>query len=355
LVTASTLAAATGWPARPRRGPARLLRALTVLGAAFPWLYFLAVRPWHRRWGATDDELLMALPGDELVPEPGYQHTRAVTIQAPAGAVWPWLAQIGQGRGGFYSYDWLENLAGCDIHSADRVHPEWQDVKPGDALAIMRGWGTKLAAVEPGRALVIQGWGTYAVRPIDAHTSRLTARALALRPDVVLMDIKMPRLGGLEATRRIKAALPAATIVMLTVSDDEEDLFEAIKAGAEGYLLKNMSGTEFSQMLAGLARGEPPVSRSLAGKLLHEFGRRIRGEATTHDPAELTQREKDVLQLVVRGATNKDVARRLVIRENTVNFHMKNILGKLHAHTRAEAAVRALQEGLVPPEPEGER
>jgi hypothetical protein len=177
VVTASTAAVATGWAFRPRTGLGRLVRPLAVLGAALPWAYFLALRPWHRRWGATAEEVAMPLPGDELVPDPGYQHTRAVTIHAPAEEVWPWLAQIGQDRGGFYSYDWLENLAGCDIHSANRIHPEWQDIEAGDPLAIVRGWGTKLAAVEPGRALVIVGWGTYAVRPIDANTSRLIARA----------------------------------------------------------------------------------------------------------------------------------------------------------------------------------
>jgi len=177
FVAASTVAVATGSAFRPKTGPSRLLRPLAVLGAAIPWVYFLAIRPWHRRWGATEEEARMPLPGDELVPDPGYENTRAVTIHAPAEEVWPWLAQIGQNRGGFYSYEWLENLAGCDIHNADRIHPEWQDVKAGDPLAIVRDWGTKLAAVEPRRSLVIAGWGTYAIRPIDGRTSRLIARA----------------------------------------------------------------------------------------------------------------------------------------------------------------------------------
>jgi hypothetical protein len=176
-VAASTAAVATGRPFRPRTRPGRLVRPLALLGAAFPWAYFLAIRPWHRRWGATAEEVDMPLPGDELVPEPGYHHTRAVTVGAPAEDVWPWLAQIGQDRGGFYSYAWLENLAGCDIRNADRIHPEWQDVRAGDPLAIVRGWGTTLAAVEPGRSLVIAGWGTYAIRPIDARTCRLIARS----------------------------------------------------------------------------------------------------------------------------------------------------------------------------------
>jgi two-component system NarL family response regulator len=131
------------------------------------------------------------------------------------------------------------------------------------------------------------------------------------------------------------------------VSDDERDLFEAVKAGAEGYLLKNMAGAEFGEMLAGLSNGIPAITRSLAGKLLAEFARQGRSEPVPRDPDELTGREKDVLQLISRGATNREVARRLVISENTVNFHVKNILGKLHAHTRAEAAVRALRDGIV--------
>jgi hypothetical protein len=152
-----------------------------ALGAAFPWLYFLALRPWHRRWGATDEEVRLALPGDERVPAPGYQHTRAVTVHAPAERVWPWLAQLGQGRGGFYSYDRLENLAGCDVHSAESVHPDWQ-LHAGDTLRVMPGYGPRVVAAGPapegpGYALVIEGWGTYAVRQVDARTSRLLARA----------------------------------------------------------------------------------------------------------------------------------------------------------------------------------
>jgi hypothetical protein len=177
FVAASTVALVTGRPARPARGPGRALQALTTLGAAAPWLYGLIIRPWHRRWGATAQEPRMPLPGDELVPDPGYQHTRAVTIRAPAGEVWQWLAQIGQGRGGFYSYDWLENLAGCDLHSADRIHPEWQEVRVGDSVDLLPGWGPRVTTVEPGRALVVEGWGTFAVRAVDDHTSRLIVRA----------------------------------------------------------------------------------------------------------------------------------------------------------------------------------
>jgi len=202
------------------------------------------------------------------------------------------------------------------------------------------------ALVRDGVASLLMAWDMDVVGQASDGIEAVK-QALALRPDLVLMDINMPRLGGLEATRQIKTQLPDTKIVMLTVSDDERDLFEAVKAGAEGYLLKNMAGAEFGQMLAGLSNGIPAVTRSLAGKLLAEFGRQVRQEPAVRKADDLTEREREVLQLIARGSTNREVARALVISENTVNFHVKNILGKLHAHTRAEAAVRALREGLV--------
>ena len=122
----------------------------------------------------------MALPGD---PEnrPWFTTTRAVSIEVPAEQVWPWLAQIGAERGGFYSYDWLENLAGCHLHSAQWVHPEWQDVKAGDPLAMTPEFGTRIEAVEPGRALVIENWGAYVIEPVDETRCRLLARSHADR------------------------------------------------------------------------------------------------------------------------------------------------------------------------------
>jgi hypothetical protein len=109
------------------------------------------------RWGATDDELKVALPGDELVPAADLTATRAVTIRAAADGIWPWIAQLGQGRGGFYSYDFLENLVGCDIHSADRIVPEWQSIDVGDEVGLHPEVGLIVAAVEPGQALVLRG------------------------------------------------------------------------------------------------------------------------------------------------------------------------------------------------------
>ena len=165
----------------PNRFESKALRrtawAVTAAGLVAPWVYGLRVRPALQHWGATDAEHLRDLPGDDLTRDPWFTITRAVTIEAPAEEVWPWLAQIGQDRGGFYSYDWLENLAGCRLQSADRIHPEWQDLQPGDEIMMMPGLGTPVAEVVPGRAIVIEGWGTYAVEPVDEHSCRLIARA----------------------------------------------------------------------------------------------------------------------------------------------------------------------------------
>jgi hypothetical protein len=115
------------------------------------------VRARYLRWGATDEELGMALPGDALVPDADLTATRAVTVHAGGDGVWPWIAQLGQGRGGFYSYDFLENLVGCDIHSADRVVREWQAIDVGDQVNLHPEVGLIVAVVEPGRALVLRG------------------------------------------------------------------------------------------------------------------------------------------------------------------------------------------------------
>jgi hypothetical protein len=134
--------------------PAAAAGAAVICGAA---AYLLVVRPWQLRWGATDQECGASLAGDDLIPTPDLMATRAITVHAPAAQVWPWIAQLGQGRGGFYSYDALENLVGCDIHSANRVVPEWQGVKVGDQVKLHPEVGLGVAVVEPGRALVLRG------------------------------------------------------------------------------------------------------------------------------------------------------------------------------------------------------
>jgi hypothetical protein len=132
-------------------------RLLLGVAAGAAVLYVRFVRPWHLRWGATEEEARAALPGDDALSHPDLQATRAITVSASAEDVWPWIAQLGQGRGGFYSYDALENLVGCDIHSADRVVPDWQDLKVGDQIKLHPEVGLGVTAVEPGRALVLRG------------------------------------------------------------------------------------------------------------------------------------------------------------------------------------------------------
>jgi hypothetical protein len=129
----------------------------TVGAAVLAAACFPIARRRHLRWGATDEELRAALPGDELIPHADLSATRAIAIGAPADEVWPWIAQLGQGRGGFYSYDGLENLFGCDIHSADRIVAEWQDVEIGDEVMLFEGAGLVVSSVVPGRSLVLHG------------------------------------------------------------------------------------------------------------------------------------------------------------------------------------------------------
>ena len=128
--------------------------AAVICGVA---AYILVARPRQLAWGATDEEAGATLAGDDLIPGPDLVATRAITVHASAGQVWPWIAQLGQGRGGFYSYDVLENLAGCDIHSADRVVPEWQDVKAGGEVKLAPEVGLGIAVVQPGWVLVLRG------------------------------------------------------------------------------------------------------------------------------------------------------------------------------------------------------
>ncbi len=167
-------------------------------------------------------------------------------------------------------------------------------------------------------------------------------------PDVVLMDIMMPGMGGLEATRLMSARHPDVKIVMLTVSDDENDLFEAVKSGARGYLLKDLEATQFFEALDAIARGEAVIPTRLAGNLLEEFWSRSRGAAETGPGDALSPREREVLDQVAHGLTNKEVAERLYISENTVKYHMKNILDKLHLRNRAQVIAWAARQDYRP-------
>jgi hypothetical protein len=147
-----------------------MLAGATVAGGAVA-VYALLVRSRCLRWGATGQESGGPLPGDDLIADPGLTATRAITVCAPASGVWPWIAQLGQGRGGFYSYDFLENLAGCDVHSADRIVPEWQDVMAGDQVRLAPQANIAVAYLERGRSLVLRG-GIPMGTPRPVTTSR---------------------------------------------------------------------------------------------------------------------------------------------------------------------------------------
>jgi DNA-binding NarL/FixJ family response regulator len=170
-------------------------------------------------------------------------------------------------------------------------------------------------------------------------------------PDVILMDIRMPRSSGIEACRALKELVPSAKIVMLTISDEEEDLFEAIRAGASGYLLKDIPLDEVADTVRAVNGGQSLINPSMAGKLLTEFAALARREAEERPqqvPApRLTDREIQVLRLVARGMNNRDIAKELFISENTVKNHVRNILEKLQIHSRMEAVMVAVREKLI--------
>lgn len=176
-------------------------------------------------------------------------------------------------------------------------------------------------------------------------------KARELTPDLIIMDVSMPGCNGVEATQKIKAELPRTTIVMLTVSDDDEQLFEAIKSGAQGYLLKSIRSRDLINMLRGAVRGDAAISPTLGGRMLDEFRRLAQQPArqSGEDVAVLTGREQEVLGLVAGGATDMEIAEALCLSVHTVKSHMRNILAKLHLSHRHEAAQFALREGLIPP------
>jgi DNA-binding NarL/FixJ family response regulator len=173
--------------------------------------------------------------------------------------------------------------------------------------------------------------------------------ALRLRPDLVLLDITMPQLSGLEALRLIKRGLPETQVVMLTVSDDDADLFEAVESGALGYLLKNLSADQFFEMLDGLQRGEAAMTRQTTARLMK--GLNDLSPQRAEPVQSLTQREIELLRLVAEGMSNKVIAQTLSISQNTAKYHMRNILQKLGVQNRTEAVTQAIRAGLLNPDP----
>jgi DNA-binding NarL/FixJ family response regulator len=172
-------------------------------------------------------------------------------------------------------------------------------------------------------------------------------KARALHPDAILMDIRMPRLDGLAAVRAIVAELPEVKIVMLSISEADEDLFEAVKSGASGYLLKSQSADELLALLRGMERGEAALSPGLAARILQEFGRQASALAEKRASAGLSEREREVLALVAQGLKYKEVAAKLFLSERTIKYHMGQILERLHLKNRAQGVEYARRAGLA--------
>jgi two-component system NarL family response regulator len=223
----------------------------------------------------------------------------------------------------------------------DGKPPEPVRVLIADDHALFRRGLEMVLADEPGIELVGQA----------SDGEEAVAKAGESLPDIVLMDIRMPKISGIEAARAMKEAAPSAKIVMLTISDEEEDLFEAIRAGASGYLLKDIPLDEVAGAVRAVHGGQSLINPSMAGKLLTEFAalaRRDEDERPQQVPApKLTDREMEVLRLVARGMNNRDIARDLFISENTVKNHVRNILEKLQIHSRMEAVMIAVREKLI--------
>jgi RNA polymerase sigma factor (sigma-70 family) len=171
--------------------------------------------------------------------------------------------------------------------------------------------------------------------------------ASAEGPDVVLMDVRMPRQSGIESCLAMKDTVPSARIIMLTVSDDESDLYDAVKNGASGYLLKDSSIDEVAQAIRVVADGQSLITPSMAIKLLDEFKQMSRNDRVVTTSPKLTERELEVLRLVAQGLNNREIAKQLFISENTVKNHVRNILEKLQLHSRMEAVMYAVREKLL--------
>ncbi|KQX69879.1 MAG: response regulator [Angustibacter sp.] len=207
-----------------------------------------------------------------------------------------------------------------------------------DHALYRRGLEMVLSAEEGIEIVGEAGDGAEAIRRVEE-----------LLPDVVLMDIRMPRRSGIEACTAIKDVVPSTKIVILTISDEESDLYEAVRAGANGYLLKDVPGEEIAAGIRAVAEGQSLISPSMASKLLTEFAAMIKkSEERPQLPVpRLTDRELEVLKLVARGLANRDIAKELFISENTVKNHVRNILEKLQLHSRMEAVVYAVREKIL--------
>jgi two-component system NarL family response regulator len=174
------------------------------------------------------------------------------------------------------------------------------------------------------------------------------AKTLELSPDVVLMDIQMPLMDGIQATREIKSLAPRTTVVILTMHEEEEYLFEAIKAGAIGYLQKNKAPQELIKVIEAAREGLSLLPPALATRVLNEFAALSKQqEQKLKHYTQLTSREREVLKLIAQGLSNKEIAKELYISDKTVKNHLSNIFAKLQINDRTKAAILAVKEGLI--------
>lgn len=189
--------------------------------------------------------------------------------------------------------------------------------------SLLTAWGHQVVAQA--------GDGDHALDAVDEH-----------RPDLVLLDVRMPGMSGVEVARTVKERHPETSVVMLTVSEEEDDLFRAIEAGAQGYLMKDVDSAQFRAMLDSIGRGEAALTPATAARVLRRF---VKGPDVGPTPG-LTDREQQVLKLVTAGLRNREIALELSISENTVKYHMRNILDRLHAKSRTELAGRSGRQGI---------
>lgn len=190
---------------------------------------------------------------------------------------------------------------------------------------------------------IVERWDDFQVIGEAENGLRALELARELLPDIVLMDINMPDLDGLQATAQMAREIPAIKIVVLTASEEEDDLFKAIKAGARGYVLKDMPSSQLRSMLQGVLQGEAPISGVMAAKMLEEFNHNAAG-AAPDSIDKLTEREQQVLDLVAQGLTNQEIGLQLHLTENTIKKYLHNIMEKLHLNNRVEAALYAVKQ-----------
>lgn len=198
-----------------------------------------------------------------------------------------------------------------------------------------------------GLARLLEESGGITVVSTCDNGSEVLSRTKSDRPDLVLTKLQLPGCDGMEATRWITEHLPRTKVAVLTDSEDEQDLFAAMKAGAKGYLLKNTALEDLVRSIELLAKGELIVSARLAGRLLDEFSSLHGRNSRDADEIRLTEREREIVELVARGATNKEIGEALFIAENTVKVHMKNILEKLQLRNKQQVAAYAVDRGLI--------